>query len=308
MIRRTALAGLAAALAATGGAAAQTPAERAREAAAMLTAAGFQIRGGQIVNPCGRPSQPRPTALDFNGDGRAEAVVIDVDAACYGGTGEAFSIIQRQGPANWTKVGAGYGRIRVLETRTNGWRDWTLEGPGCQRTWTFQPGQGYLSLKACPADAPPPAPPAAPSGPPGGSSKAMTASAADRAAAFKAAGFTPTRGKYIACDKSSELQIEFSDLNGDGRPDAVITDGGTECYGNTGTGYTIVTREASGAWRKLFDMTGIPDFQKTRGVGGWPDIVNGGPGFCFPVLRWNGRDYQRIAWKEEGKGACAAMR
>lgn len=292
-------------LAAAGACRAQsTPAERAREAAAMLSAAGFQIRGNQILNSCGHPARPRPAAADLNGDGRPEAVVLDVDAACYGGSGEAFSVIQQQGPAQWTLVGAGRGRIKLLETRTNGWRDYTLDGPGCQRTWTFQPGQGYLSLKPCPGEGGAPTPTAAA---PAAASKGMAVGAADRAAAFKAAGFTPTRGKYIACDKSSELQIEFSDLNGDGRPDAVITDGGIECYGNTGTGYTIVTKDASGAWRKLFDMTGIPDFQKTRGVGGWPDIINGGPGFCFPVLRWNGRDYQRIRWHADGPNACAGF-
>jgi hypothetical protein len=300
-MRWAALATAAAVTAAAGpGWAQSTPAERAREAAAMLRAAGYTVQANQILNACGRPARPRPAAVDLNGDGRPEAVVLDMDPACFGGSGEAFSVIQKQGPAEWSLVGAGRGRIKLLDSRTNGWRDYTLEGPGCQRTWTFQPGQGYLSLKPCPGEGGAPTAATAPPTPSG--------SAADRAAAYRAAGFTPTRGKYIACDKTSELQIEFRDLNGDGRTDAVITDGGTECYGNTGTGYTIVTKDAAGTWRKLFDMTGIPDFQKTRGVGGWPDIVNGGPGFCFPVLRWNGKDYQRIAWKEEGKGACAGMR
>lgn len=279
----------------------QPPADRAREAAAMITAAGFQIRGAQILNGCGRPTQPRPTAVDLDGDGRTEAVVTDVDPACYGGTGEAFSVIQRRGPAAWALVGAGRGRIRVLESRTNGWRDVSLEGPGCQRTWTYQGGQGYVSLKPCPGEggARPAAaaPKAAPTGGP-----------ADRAAAFRAGGFTPTRGRYLACDKSQELAIEVRDLNGDGRPDAVITDSGLECFGNTGQGYVLVTKDASGAWRKLYQNHGIPDFQATRGVGGWPDIVNGGPGFCFPVLRWNGSDYAILRWKAEQPGACAGRR
>ncbi len=278
------------------------PADRAREAAAMLAAAGFRVEPNQILNACGRSSRPRPAAVDLNGDGSPEAVVMDVDPACYGGTGEAFSVIQKRGPANWALVGAGRGRIKVLDTRTNGWRDYTLEGAGCQRTWTFQPGQGYLSLKACPGEggaAPVAAPAAAPR---------SAAEPADRAAAFKAAGFQPTRGKYLACDRSQEATIEFSDLNGDGRPDAVVTDSGTECFGMTGTGFVIVTKEASGAWRMLFGSQGVPDFQKTRGVGGWPDIVNGGPGFCFPVLRWNGSDYARIGWKAESPGACAQRR
>lgn len=289
-------------LCAGGAAGAQpSPVERAREAAAMVTAAGFGIQGGRIVNPCGRPVQPRPAAVDLNGDGRPEAVITDVDVACYGGAGEAFSVIRRQGPANWALVGAGRGRIKLLETRTNGWRDYSLEGPGCQRTWTFQPAQGYVSLKGCPGEGGA-RPTAAPT------PKAPAGGAADRAAALRAAGFVATRGRYLACDKHQEVEVELRDLNGDGRTDAVITDHGTECFGMTGTGYTLVTKDASGAWRTLFHNQGMPDFQATRGAGGWPDIVNGGPGFCFPVLRWNGSDYALLRWKAEEPGACAGRR
>ncbi|HEX7946908.1 MAG TPA: hypothetical protein VF495_19735, partial [Phenylobacterium sp.] len=161
-------------LALAGAAQAQAPAspqDRAREAAAMITAAGFRIQGNQIVNGCGHPVQPRPVGLDLNGDGRPEAVITDADPACYGQVGRQFWVIQRLGPANWALVGAAQGQFKPLETRTNGWRDYTLEGPGCQRTWTFQPGQGYVSLKPCPADlaadrrTPGPSAPAAPAAP-----------------------------------------------------------------------------------------------------------------------------------------------
>ena len=284
----------------------QTPAERAREAAAMLTAAGFKIQGAQIVNACGRPVQPRPSAVDLDGDGRPEAIVTDVDPQCYGGSGEAFSVIQRQGPASWALVGAGRGRIKLLETRTNGWRDYSLEGPGCQRVWNYTGERGYISARPCPGEsgyrppgAPPPSPPTSPS---------PSGSAVDRAAAFRAAGFTATRGKYLACDKRQELAIEIRDLNGEGRPDAVITDFGTECFGNTGQGFVIATKDPSGAWRKLYGSQGIPEFQTTRGAAGWPDIENGGPGFCFPILRWNGSDYALLRWKAYEPGACAGRR
>ena len=106
-----------------GAAHAQSPQERAREAAAMLTAATFQIRGNDILNGCGRSVRPRPAAMDLNGDGRPEAVVVDVDPACYGGSGEAFWVIQRQGTAQGALVGAGRGRSKPLEPRTHGWRD-----------------------------------------------------------------------------------------------------------------------------------------------------------------------------------------
>lgn len=137
---------------------------------------------------------------------------------------------------------------------------------------------------------------------------AMAQSFTERAAAFKAGGYAPTGGKYLACDKSQQLEIEFRDLNGDGRMDAVITDAGSECFGLAGMGYAIVTKDAGGAWRRLFGNQGIPEFLPTRGAGGWPDIVNGGPGFCFPVLRWTGSDYRLLRWKAEQPGACAGRR
>jgi hypothetical protein len=36
---------------------------------------------------------------------------------------------------------------------------------------------------------------------------------------------------------------------------------------------------------------GMAEFLKTKGAEGWPDISVGGPGFCFPVMRWNGKAY-----------------
>jgi hypothetical protein len=40
---------------------------------------------------------------------------------------------------------------------------------------------------------------------------------------------------------------------------------------------------------------------KTKGKDGWPDISVGGPGFCFPVQRWNGKAYELNRCEYEGK-------
>ena len=45
----------------------------------------------------------------------------------------------------------------------------------------------------------------------------------------------------------------------------------------------------------------MPDFLKTKGAAGWPDISLGGPGFCFPVVRWNGKAYVNQRLEYEGK-------
>jgi hypothetical protein len=46
---------------------------------------------------------------------------------------------------------------------------------------------------------------------------------------------------------------------------------------------------------------GIPEFLKTKGVDGWPDVLVGGPGFCFPAERWNGKEYKLHRWEYDGK-------
>ena len=51
----------------------------------------------------------------------------------------------------------------------------------------------------------------------------------------------------------------------------------------------------------MHDETAMPDFLATKGVGGWPDIEMGGPGFCFPVWRWNGKAYALNRFEYEGK-------
>lgn len=59
-----------------------------------------------------------------------------------------------------------------------------------------------------------------------------TLSPADQAAAFKAAGFTLKGKQWRACDDPTPSYTpgtlqEVRDLNGDGQPEAVITEGGT---------------------------------------------------------------------------------
>lgn len=135
---------------------------------------------------------------------------------------------------------------------------------------------------------------------------------ADEAAAFRAAGFTLKGKQWRHCDDPTPAYspgeiAESRDLNGDGRLDAVITEGGTYCFGNTGTGYTVVSKQADGSWKKITGGTGIATFLPTRGRDGWPDIEVGGPGFCFPVERWNGSAYALHRHQYEGK-ACRPNR
>ncbi|MBJ9722735.1 hypothetical protein I5515_13095 [Acinetobacter calcoaceticus] len=119
---------------------------------------------------------------------------------------------------------------------------------------------------------------------------------------FKAANFKKTKNGWAGNCNRGEIII-YKDLNGDGHKDAVIQDSSTMCYGNTGVGYYIVSQQKDGQWKKLFSDSGIPTFLKTKGKDGWPDIENGGSGFCFAVYRWNGKEYVFNRREYEGK-AC----
>ena len=125
---------------------------------------------------------------------------------------------------------------------------------------------------------------------------------ADTEAIFKAAGFSKTKYGWEGNCDIGEITT-YKDLNSDGRKDAIIKDSSSMCYGRTGVGYYIVSQQRNGKWKPLFSNSGIPEFLKTTGKNGWPDIENGGPGFCFAVYRWDGQEYKVHRYEYEGK-AC----
>lgn len=127
----------------------------------------------------------------------------------------------------------------------------------------------------------------------------------DRVAVYKAAGAVQRGGRWILCADDPQAEGSnidtFRDLNGDGRPEAVVSEGGTFCNGHAGTGYVLLSRGSDGRWTRMSGGAGIPEFLKTTGKDGWPDISVGGPGFCFPVERWNGSEYGLHRHEYEGK-------
>lgn len=129
-------------------------------------------------------------------------------------------------------------------------------------------------------------------------------------AIFEAAGlrFVPARGQWEsgdcgdppmgAYDPGAISKVE--DMNSDGRSEALVTEGGA-CYGNTGMRFWLLSQRPGGQWKVMTDSIAIPEFLATRGADGFPDIQGGGPGFCFPVARWNGREYALNRHEYEGK-------
>jgi hypothetical protein len=131
---------------------------------------------------------------------------------------------------------------------------------------------------------------------------------AEQAAIFAAAGFKRAGSQWHSgCGDPGTESYEpgaletLRDLNGDGRPEAVVTEGGTYCYGDTGTRFWLLSKQLSGSWKVMASEIGVAEFLRTKGAGGWPDISIGGPGFCFPVHRWNGKAYATHRFEYEGK-------
>ena len=129
---------------------------------------------------------------------------------------------------------------------------------------------------------------------------------AEQASILTAGGFRRAGSAWKGCEGASSVGkdgVEIRDLNGDGRPEAIITDSSTDCYGMAGQGFTIV-RAVPGGWKKMAQETGIPMFLAARGAENYPDIEVGGPGACFPVERWNGKTYRLAGarYDDDGKG------
>jgi len=138
-----------------------------------------------------------------------------------------------------------------------------------------------------------------------GDDAGATLSEADKLAVFKAAGAVQRKGRWVMCaddpSTSGAMIGQVADLNGDGRPEVVMTEDGTFCYGHAGMGFQLLSKQADGRWRVMAGGSGIPQFLETRVAGNWPDISIGGPGFCFPVERWNGKAYELNRFEYEGK-------
>lgn len=291
---------------------AQTPVAAPRmsqaEGLQLFAAAGFRVERDKAINLCGKPSTPKINFVDLNGDSRPEAVAVDRNPACYGAPGDWFTVVMKDALGQWRAIMRDTGTLAWEGGRTRGWVDIRRSGGGrCDRIARFN-GNEYIQSSDCVA---PPTQARA-----GGASMSVTTAGnmpaanemtvTERAAIFRAAGFRQKGPDWIGCDGASTASIEqdgVRDLNGDGVPEVIVTEGGTACYGMTGQGFHIMGKGSDGRWKVLFSSAGIPEFQKS-GANGWPDVEIGGPGFCFPILRWNGKTYVFHRNHEYERGAC----
>jgi hypothetical protein len=299
-----AMAGLASA------ASAQAPRMTVAQARLLYAAGGFPISadGKSPTNRCGKAASPTTTLVDMNADGRKEVLFIDT-GACYQPDGCWYAVATQDADGSWRRILEGAGTVQAVGTLANSWFVLNTTSAG-KVTRLYYNGTVYADARAATAVAAKPSPNVAVAKPAtGASAPAAPAPAARDAAIFRAAGFKRMRGHWESgCNDPSTGAVyepgkieQMKDLNGDGRPEAVVIEGGSYCYGNTGQAFWLVSQQANGSWKLMMSTTGIAEFLPTKGVGGWPDISIGGPGFCFPVVRWNGSDYVQNRMEYEGK-------
>ena len=102
---------------------------------------------------------------------------------------------------------------------------------------------------------------------------------------------------------SGDVQINTEDLNGDQHPEVFVSLGSVCMFGSAGTGVYLLTRDDAGHWKSHNLGAGVYVVQETRHQG-YADVMIGGPGFCQPVLRWDGSTYVFDRNVAEQAGGC----
>jgi hypothetical protein len=104
---------------------------------------------------------------------------------------------------------------------------------------------------------------------------------------------------------------EFRPLDlgaGVGRAVAFVIGGGPSAAACYGDGPLIVVyRNTGGAWRDIYRLRGGMMIILSTQHNGANDVANGGPGFSFPVMEWNGSTYAS-ANREVGDAALGDAR
>lgn len=89
---------------------------------------------------------------------------------------------------------------------------------------------------------------------------------------------------------------------------AFIIGGGPSAAASYGDGPLImVYRNTGGAWREIYQLRGGMMIILSTQHRGANDVANGGPGFSFPVMEWNGTTYVS-ANREVGDSALGDAR
>jgi hypothetical protein len=99
----------------------------------------------------------------------------------------------------------------------------------------------------------------------------------------------------IAYDEGGEYPFDAivypTDMNKDSKEEIFVSFGNTYTSGMTGQSIVLFIKDATGKYVSQLGFPGtVPDALPAT-ANKYPDLVIGGPGFEFPVWRWNGKAY-----------------
>jgi hypothetical protein len=110
---------------------------------------------------------------------------------------------------------------------------------------------------------------------------------------FKKTGLELSKDKkqFMSGEYPVDVQVFPTDLNKDGREEIFVGLASTSLFGNTGESFLLFIKNKAGIYEQHEALgNGRPVILSTKNLG-YPDLLIGGPGFEFPVLRWNGKKY-----------------
>ena len=87
-----------------------------------------------------------------------------------------------------------------------------------------------------------------------------------------------------------EYSVHLEDLNNDNIKEMFIIKYGSCLGGGAGMNVDLLIKQY-GSWESQFNFPGGYKILKETNLG-FHDILITGPGFCFPVWRWNGEKYE----------------
>lgn len=114
---------------------------------------------------------------------------------------------------------------------------------------------------------------------------------------FKKLGFVLSgdHNQPFALDSESKefsfaVQILPTDMNKDRNEEIFILYGNSYTSGNTGSSVVLFIKNNNGQYQTNLGFPGIPQAMSEI-KGGYNDLLIGGPGFTFPIWRWDGKQY-----------------
>ncbi len=109
------------------------------------------------------------------------------------------------------------------------------------------------------------------------------------------------------CGQTVSWEVERRDLNADGTDEVLVQYGNTCLFGMAGTSVLLFVRDADGSFRQHLGLPGMIAEVRSEGAQGWPDLLIGGPGFCFGVWRWSGSTYEHHKNEPQAPGGCEGI-